>query len=98
MIAGFDAVKEVKRAQRIMGVVADDEVISHSEMNSSDNLSFLRPFVRDASGTGAAGELASSREFSRLMRKTGRLEPIPKECGGNCDCSPLIFQPRFCFG
>ena len=39
MIAGFDAVKGVKRAQRLMGVVADVSNL-YDEMNGFDNLCF----------------------------------------------------------
>ena len=44
LIDGFDAVKKVKKAQSIMGIVPDESNL-YDEMDGFDNLCFVVPFM-----------------------------------------------------
>ncbi|NLW56515.1 MAG: ABC transporter ATP-binding protein [Firmicutes bacterium] len=97
MIAGFDAVKEVKRAQRIMGVVADESNL-YGEMNGFDNLCFCAALygMRKAEREQRAGQLlaefqltgAQDRPFRAYSKGMRRKLTI---------AAALIHQPKILF-
>ena len=82
MIDGVDAVKDVKKAQAVMGIVPDESNL-YDEMDGFDNLCFC---VRSMECEKHSGRKEPASFWSSLISprlESVRSKPIPKGCAAS---------------